>query len=61
MKKPHHCKGCKYYHSAGHPKGSRLAGSKYDFWCCKYGTQANRATSVCIQQGGHSAVCGEEP
>lgn len=50
MKKPKHCKGCPYYHVAGHPKGSNLRGGKYDHWCSHYGTAAPKAVSICLQQ-----------
>jgi len=50
MKKPKHCNGCPMFHRAGHSKDSNLRGGKYDNWCCKYGTAAPRAVSICIQQ-----------
>ena len=37
---------------AGHKKGSAMAGSKYDNWCCQYGTHAPKAVSICKQQNG---------
>ena len=52
QKKPDHCRGCTYYHKAGHKKGSALCGSKYDNWCCKYSNHAPRAVSICIQMTG---------
>ena len=51
QRSPKHCKGCGHWHKAGHPKGSALAGSKYDNWCCRFGTHAPKAVSVCITQG----------
>lgn len=51
QKRPEHCKNCGHWHKAGHPKGSALAGSKYDNWCCRFGTHAPKAVSVCIAQG----------
>ena len=48
QKTPKHCKGCGYWHKAGHPQGTALAGSKYDNWCCKFGTHAPKAVPVCM-------------
>lgn len=55
MKKPKLCKECPNYHSAGHKQGTALHNSKYDNWCCKYATVANKAISICIQNKKHQA------
>jgi hypothetical protein len=50
MKTPKRCKGCPVFNKAGHPEGSQYAKSKYQSWCCHYGTAAHKAVSICIQQ-----------
>lgn len=52
MKRPDHCKGCTVFHSAGHPKGSKLHGSVYDAWCPKYGKPAASAVGECKLKKG---------
>lgn len=52
QRKPKHCRSCVYFHRAGHKEGSALHGSKYDNWCSKYSTIANKAVSICLQQNG---------
>ena len=47
---PYHCRGCQFWHKAGHPKGSPLRGSKYDNWCCKFGNHAPKCIQMCITQ-----------
>ena len=49
---PTHCKGCPLWHRAGHPKGSKYATIRENNWCCKYGTTAQKAVSICLQQNG---------
>ncbi len=51
-KKPDHCAGCIHHHRAGHPKGSRLHGSKFDNWCREYSNLATKAVGRCRMLGG---------
>lgn len=46
-KQPDRCKCCNHWHHAGHPKGSKMHGSKYDNWCCKYAKEAIKAVGRC--------------
>ena len=39
-----HCKDCVH-----HNIGKR--GTKYEDWCCRHSTVANKARSICILQG----------
>ena len=50
-KKPDHCAGCIHHHKACHPKCSRLHGSRFDNWCCKYRSQAAKAVGRRRLQG----------
>ena len=49
-KQPEHCKGCVFWHKAGHPKDS-TALAKYNNWCCKLGKPANKALGECKLRG----------
>jgi len=52
MKRPDHCRNCAVFHSAGHPKGSKLHGSVFDAWCPKYGKAAAAAVGECKLKKG---------
>ena len=41
--KPAHCHGCRQYNNGATPRTRH--------WCCKHGTKAARAVSVCLIQG----------
>lgn len=46
-KKPEHCKGCKYFHNAGHPKTSNL--QTYNAWCLAKCDAAANSIGWCKQ------------
>ncbi len=50
-KRPKHCKKCDQWHRAGHPEGSRLHGSGYDSWCCRYSRSSSAAVGMCKLRG----------
>lgn len=51
QKRPQVCRSCEHWHKAGHSPGTPLHGTKYDNWCCKYGTHAPKAAGRCKQDG----------
>jgi hypothetical protein len=55
--KPKRCKDCPHFNNAGHPKDSPYGKSKYQAWCCHYGTVAKKAVSICIQQKYKESIC----
>ena len=51
MKQPKQCKGCGYFHKAGHSEGSALYKSGYNAWCCKGGRPAHMSVGECKLKG----------
>ncbi len=56
IKAKKHCKGCKHFHNAGHPEGSKLQNSKYNNWCGKHCMSVDIARSLCIIQNSKELI-----
>jgi hypothetical protein len=55
-----HCKGCKYHHNAGHPKGSRYE-KRHNDWCIHFSNVARKIVGHCkLHNGKALAAAGRE-
>lgn len=44
---PEHCKGCKFWHNAGHAKPG-ASFQKFNSWCCLKGAEAHKSVGWCV-------------
>lgn len=51
MKKPKRCKGCVFFHDAGHPKTAGIGLLKYNMYCTAYSKPAPKALGQCKNEG----------